>query len=147
MKPKIDETRQNEICAILSVGGTRRMAAQYIGCHERTIYKLARNDPNFAERLAKTELSPEVKFLKNIVDAASDKRYWRAAAWALERMYPNRYHGKADLVSVDLVNEMTRHVVEAAMQHVPGVRRSKSIEDQTDTDCQGRFVEARPNVK
>ena len=36
MKPKIDETRQNEICAILSVGGTRRMAAQYIGCHVAT---------------------------------------------------------------------------------------------------------------
>ena len=50
MKPTITEPMKNEICAILAVGGTRKMAAQYIGCSVRTICRMARRDPHFAER-------------------------------------------------------------------------------------------------
>jgi len=122
-KPKLDETRQNEICAILAVGGTRKMAAQYVGCHPRTIYKLVTKDSKFAERLARTELSPEIKFLKNISDAADDKKYWRAAAWALERIYPNRYAArKPGTITIDHIDEITRYIVDAAMKQVPDTR-------------------------
>jgi hypothetical protein len=67
------------------------MAAQYVGCHVETIRQAARRDPEFAEQLRKAEIGPELTFLRNIQQASKDPKQWRASAWALERLYPDRY--------------------------------------------------------
>ena len=87
----LDETKKREIFAILNVGGSRLMAAQYVGCHVDAIRTAARRDRNFAAQLRKAELCPELTFLRNIQLASKDPKQWRASTWALERLYPDRY--------------------------------------------------------
>lgn len=89
--PVLDETKKREICAILAVGCNRTTAAHYVGCHPDTIRKTALRDPQFALDLERAESNHEVKHLAFISKAAEEGRYWRAAAWALERKYPGRY--------------------------------------------------------
>ncbi len=87
----LDETKKREVFAILAVGGTRHMAAQYVGCHVETIRKAALRDPEFSDQLRKAEVGAELTFLRNIQQASKDPKQWRASAWALERLYPDRY--------------------------------------------------------
>ena len=89
--PILDEVKKREICAILTVGCTRAVAAQYVGCCTKTIRNTAQRDSEFALDLQRAETSDEIAHLANINRAAKEGRYWRAAAWALERKYPNRY--------------------------------------------------------
>ncbi|HZZ27166.1 MAG TPA: hypothetical protein VFE46_04090 [Pirellulales bacterium] len=124
----LDESKQREICAILSLGGTRQMAAHYVGCSARTIRNVAKRDPQFAERLLKTELSPEIAFLRNISNAAMEGKYWRAAAWALERMFPERYERRRpDTIPMAQLHDVVDHLVEKAMQHAPDARDPQAL--------------------
>jgi hypothetical protein len=85
----LDEAKQREICAILAIGGTRRVAALYVGCSVSTITRTANRDPAFALRLEHAEADMEVFQLQNIRQAS--KSSWNAAAWILERRLPERY--------------------------------------------------------
>ena len=49
--PVLDEGKQREIVAILTMGCSRRTAAQYVGCAPNTIQSTAERDPKFAEKL------------------------------------------------------------------------------------------------
>ncbi len=105
MKPILDETRRREICAILAVGGTRTIAASYVGCHVETIRNTAKRDAQFAEQLRRAEISPEISYLRTVQTAAQDSKHWRAAAWALERLFPDRYASRNPKAIT--INQMT----------------------------------------
>jgi hypothetical protein len=87
----LDEKQQAEVCAILFVGATRTVAARYVKCSVRKIRETALTDHEFRKRLKWAESHYEVGHLTNIQNAAKKEQYWRAAAWALERKYPQRY--------------------------------------------------------
>jgi len=87
----LTEEKRNAIVAILSVGCPRYVAARYVGCSPTTIARTAARDPQFAARLRQAQASVELAFLRRIGKAADKEQYWRAAAWALERMFPQRY--------------------------------------------------------
>jgi len=90
-KPVLDDAKRREICAILAIGGTRRMAAHYVGCSVDTVGRTALRDPAFADQIRKAEVGSEILFLRNLRDACQDAKQWRAATWALERFFPDRY--------------------------------------------------------
>ena len=94
-RPALDETKKLEIVALLTVGCSQRVAARYVGCAARTITRTAARDPVFAEKLRKAACNTEIGYLKNIQKAARKEQYWRAAAWALERMKPETYGPRA----------------------------------------------------
>lgn len=117
---KLDATKRREVCAILAVGGTRVMAATYVGCVPATIRATAQRIPEFDEQLRKAELGPEIKFLNSIQAAAGDVKQWRAAAWALERMFPERYARRApDTITIDQMNEIIQALAEIIVGEVP----------------------------
>ena len=83
-----------------------------------TIQNTADRDPTFAEKLRQADYSTEIGLLKNIRNAAKKEQYWRAAAWVLERRFPERYarrgpdvitaradHAAAGRSSADIVAE------------------------------------------
>lgn len=88
-KYKLDDAKKREIVAILSVGGTRLTAADYVGCTVPTVVRTAERDPEFADALRQAECRHEIVNLQNIQDAG--KKSWRASSWLLERSFPERY--------------------------------------------------------
>ena len=72
------------------VTGSRSKAAEYVGCTS------ARSTPwpgaiRFAAGCRRRSASPYLTNWKSINAAAEETRYWRAAAWALEHLYPEDY--------------------------------------------------------
>ncbi len=125
---KLDEVKRGEICAVLSVGGTRAMAALYVGCSTATIRATAQKIPEFAEELRKAELGPEYTFLTAIKTAAEDVKQWRAAAWALERLFPERYaKRKPDTITPEQLTEILQALGEIIAGEVPVNRYRKRL--------------------
>lgn len=93
-KRKLDESKKREICAIVAVGASRSTAARYVGCSVATIRRETHLDADFRERLLHHEALHEISQLKNIHTASHDNKNWRAAAWTLERIYPDRYQSR-----------------------------------------------------
>ncbi|HEX4132471.1 MAG TPA: hypothetical protein VHZ24_20740 [Pirellulales bacterium] len=87
----LGEGRRREVCAILAVGGTREVAAHYVGCSEAAILATALKHDDFREQLHRSESQHEISHLQNIQVAAKKEQNWRASVWALERKYPQRY--------------------------------------------------------
>jgi len=89
--PALDHVKRREILAILAMGCSRRTAARYVGCSPRTIQNTADRDPEFAAQLRHAEHASEIEYLQRIRNAAKKEQYWRAAAWALERINPEDF--------------------------------------------------------
>jgi hypothetical protein len=87
--PVLDTLQQRDVCTILSVGGSRETAAKFVGCAPEAIRRDADRDPEFSERLKRAESNLEVTHLSIIQEAA--KKNWRASAWVLERIRPERF--------------------------------------------------------
>lgn len=118
--PKLDEAKRNEIITVLRLGGTIAVAAQFVGCCSRTIYNTADRDPEFGKRMQRARASHEITLLKRIDDAASDPKYWRAAAWQLEHMYPDRYQKRAaNSLPIPLFHEFMHDLVGMFMKAIP----------------------------
>jgi hypothetical protein len=142
--PVLDEAKQREICAILAVGCSRTVAARYVGCHVQTIRNTAGRDENFARALAQAESRDEIAHLANINKAAQEGRYWRAAAWALERKYPDRYAQRDPHVfTVEQVSQILAQLAEVMLEEVSKPAQRKRIVErltelttllQTDVD-------------
>ncbi len=87
----MDEAKRKVILALLTNGSSRRVAAAYVGCSPGTITRTALRDPDFAAELARAENHAEVEALRALREAARKDRYWRAAAWILERKNPDDF--------------------------------------------------------
>lgn len=124
----LDAYRKREVLAILSVGCSRRTAARYVGCSPSTIARTAQRDAAFAEELRKAELKAQILFMKNIAAAARKEPYWRAAAWALERLNPEEFGPrKPDLLTADQVRELLAEFADLVVQEVPAAKYRKNI--------------------
>lgn len=87
----LDATKKREVIAIFAMGGSRATAALHVGCSAQTITNTAKRDTEFGDEVLKATSQYEILHLSNINAAAKESRHWRAAAWALERTYPDRY--------------------------------------------------------
>jgi len=92
-KPRIDfndEVRE-KVLTLLASGVSRRSAARFVGCSASTITRAAQRDPDFGARVARAESMLELEALQRVRKAAEEPRYWRAAAWLLERRCAQDY--------------------------------------------------------
>jgi hypothetical protein len=87
----LDQSKRATIVALLTNGSSRRIAARYVGCSPSTITRTADRDPQFAEQIERAEQEAEILALRNLRNAASQERYWRASAWLLERKNPRDF--------------------------------------------------------
>jgi hypothetical protein len=91
----LDPVKRATVVALVRLGGSRRMAAREVGCCHRTIARAAARDPQFAAELAAAESRADGKALRLIDRATDQEKYWRAAAWVLERRNPDEYARRA----------------------------------------------------
>ncbi len=126
--PVLDAVKRADILTILSVGCSRRAAARYVGCAPSTIAATAQRDPEFARQLARVEQTSQIGLIKNIRDAAKKPQYWRAAAWALERLNPEDFALRSpDVVTVEQMHAIIRQLAQVLVEHVPIARHRKQV--------------------
>jgi hypothetical protein len=85
----LDEIKRGEICALVHMGSSLEGAARYVGCATSTIRREARRNPEFGQSLRRSSYSAEIAPLQAMREFA--KNHWRAAAWLLERLDPERF--------------------------------------------------------
>ncbi|MCE5301826.1 MAG: hypothetical protein LLF97_01805 [Planctomycetaceae bacterium] len=124
--PVLDDGKRREVLAILSVGCSQAVAAQYVGCAPTTIQNTAERDSKFAVELNRAKCNAELGLVQNIRNAAKKEQYWRAAAWALERNFPEKYarHGP-DVITVDHIGMLLAKFSEIVMQESSERSRAK----------------------
>jgi hypothetical protein len=121
----LDDGKRREILAILSVGCSQATAARYVGCAPSTICYTADRDLAFAEKLRQATCNNEIGLLQNIRKAAKKEQYWRAAAWALERGFPEKYARRGpDVITIDQIAILMAQFSEIIVQHVPERNRT-----------------------
>ena len=86
------------IAEALEQGATYEAAAAHAGVHYDTLNEWRAEFPAFSVALKKAEAEAELHWLGQIEAAAADGA-WQAAAWRLERRYPERW-GRRDRVDV-----------------------------------------------
>ena len=124
----LDEVKRAEILAIVSVGCSRRVAARYVGCAPSTIWATARRDERFGRELARAEQKSQLGLIKNIRDAAKKAQYWRAAAWALERLNPEDFAPRGpEVVTVEQMHALMDQLAQVLVEHVPIAAHRKQV--------------------
>jgi len=126
--PVLDKVKRGQIVTILGVGCSQNVAAHYVGCAVSTIQRTAQRDPQFAEQLNKAKCNAELALVKNIRKAAQKEQYWRAAAWALERGFPEKYarRGPDVITATDLARALAQFA-DMIVQQVPVDKYRKNI--------------------
>jgi transposase len=101
MKPKLTEDLIQEMARLKRDGLTNKDICRAVGIHEATLYRwvgkpTTRLHRALCEELKKAESDYKAQLLNTIRAAALAKNsYWTAAAWLLERKYPDEY-GRVD---------------------------------------------------
>jgi transposase len=111
----LNEKLQNDLCNLLRIGISIEDACDQVGIHHATYYNWNRqalaaqkkrklNDEqtrylNFFEAVKKARAESKIRCVISIDKAANKLDDWRAAAWLLERRFPEEY-GRRDQVKV-----------------------------------------------
>src|SRR4051812_42563802 len=89
-RPRVlDEGKLREVCALIAGGCGFREAARYVHCSVATIKREADRNPAFADQLHQSEAYAQLGPLRAMQQAVGT--HWRAAAWMLERAFPDRF--------------------------------------------------------
>lgn len=88
-KLKYTEERGRQIAKAIRMGATYELAAAYAGVSADSLTRWRDKIPAFAEELTLAEGAAAIGWLVKIETAAA--KDWRAAAWKLERRYPEAY--------------------------------------------------------
>lgn len=101
--PEIDAA----ILAKIADGSTQTDAAQAVGIHRTTLSRWKSADPELAEAMERAESEAKAKLLQLVLSSAGgEDPDWRAAAWILERRWPDEFGPKARMqISVDVRGE------------------------------------------
>jgi len=116
----LDQSKRAYVCRLIGMGYTRRMAARQVQCSHTTIARTAARDPLFALDLANAETEVDGEALRLVRAAAREQKYWRAAAWLLERRNPEEYGRRtAHAFSGDQVMAMLAQIFSDTLPRLP----------------------------
>jgi hypothetical protein len=124
----LDEYKKREILALLAVGCSQRVAAMYVGCSPDTIRRAAAREESFAQRLNQAVNSAQVTFLNSIHRAAKKEQYWRAAAWALERLNPEDFGPpKSEMLTLAQAAGLVSELARIVMEEIPVAKHRQAV--------------------
>lgn len=125
----LDEKKRWKILTLLANGSSRRMAAKFVGCSASTITRTAQRDPEFAQQMATAEQSTDIEALHLLRIASRKDRYWRAAAWLLERRNPDDFgRQQANTITRDQLLGLFAHVIDVLNDLIPEERAEEALE-------------------
>lgn len=101
---KLTDTVQQAIVSALRAGNYVETAAQYAGINKQTVYNWIKHGEDgrepyksFLDAIKKAQADSEARDVAIIAKAADTQ--WQAAAWRLERKFPDRW-GRRDHMTV-----------------------------------------------
>lgn len=94
---KVTPDKEREILAVLSIGGSRQDAADYVGVGRTSLLRAIDRDEAFADRVKAAEISGKIRHMEKIEKAES----WQASAWFLERRYPAEFRRRSEVTGAD----------------------------------------------
>lgn len=87
----MDAEKQERVIEATRKGLTRAICARLAGVAPSTLYKALREDAEFSQRVKTAQADGEQALIDTIRAASAEPKHWTAAAWLLERRYPERY--------------------------------------------------------
>lgn len=87
---KYSDTVARRICKAIEAGATYKLAAKAGGVSYDTLNRWRKAREDFARRVEDAEWKAAHRWL-DCIDEAAQNGDWRAAAWRLERRYPDQY--------------------------------------------------------
>jgi hypothetical protein len=137
MKRKLTTQKRNEVLAILSVGCSRAAAARCVRCSPYTLRREISEHPQFAEQVGKAEEGIEIFFLSRIRSAAQKEQHWRAAAWMLERRFPQRYGiKKPESLTAEKVQKFMTSCMQIIAEELPDKEQRTKILDRLSEEME-----------
>lgn len=125
MKAKINDEMIATMCELKGEGLSNKDICRAVGIHEATLYRWL-NKPSrklhrvLGEEFKKAEVTYKGVLLETIRDAAlSKQQYWTAAAWLLERKYPEEY-GRPETRTEKVAEEAPRIVLGVEVKAASG---------------------------
>lgn len=121
---KLNEETINDLTLCITQGMTNKDACTVAGIATSTFYGWI-NDPSnelekeLADRVERARVVRKMQLLQTIFDAA-ENGCWQAAAWYLERRYPeefakpDRYHDQGITEAVEAVKDLMETIEKAA---------------------------------
>jgi transposase len=137
----LDDAKRQEITALVAGGCTLREAAKHVGCGINTIRRELERNPLFSENFRRSQKHAQLSPLRTMQRAA--RKHWRAAAWLLERIYPERfarrdaatlYARQASRLRNELILLVRRDVAEPYLQ-ARLVKHVKAVFDSSIRDA------------
>ncbi|MDR0327656.1 MAG: hypothetical protein LBI05_05095 [Planctomycetaceae bacterium] len=125
---QLTQKERDEVLAVLSVGCSRAAAARCILRDPTFLYCEIAKDPEFAAQVVKAESGMEVSCLSRIRQAASEKQYWKANAWLLERRMPDRYAAKKPgTFTAEHIQQFMTTCMQIIVETVPNEKQREEI--------------------
>ena len=119
-RPVLNDSKRRSIIAMVANGSSRRVAARFIGCAPSTITRTAARNLDFAAELVRAEQTAEVTLLRRVQAAAKDPKYWRAAAWLLERRNPEDFAPRGpNIVTEQQLFDSITWIIDAMSEDLP----------------------------
>lgn len=87
---KYNEDTAKKLCNAIRLGATYKLACDFAGISEDTFANWRKRYADFSERIKQAEGQGVIGWLAKIEEAANGGA-WQAAAWKLERRYPQLY--------------------------------------------------------
>ena len=110
------------ICTYLRKGCTIEASCQAANINKRTYYRWMEEIPEFREFVNATESDVEATLLETITSFGD----WRAAAWILERRYPQRWGQKREL-DVNVTKQTGTDVIAGMLSNI--IKKESTNED------------------
>jgi transposase len=91
------------ILQAIRIGSAKEHAAEYGGITKETFYQWLKSKSDFSDAVTRAEAEARTRWLaiveRNARGDDQTKQDWRAAAWMLERRYPQQYGKQAIEIS------------------------------------------------
>jgi hypothetical protein len=120
--------RKSEYLAMITMGCGRALASRQTGVSHSEVESFLANDSDFASDLEKAESALEQFCLMRIRNSMGSHSNWRAGAWLLERLLPEKYGFlKAESVSEEVLHRFLEQITQILNEELKGLKRHERV--------------------
>jgi len=127
----LTETQRQELIALLAHGVERSAAIDYVSADYRDFLRATQQDRGFADQLNRAERQFELAQLIRL--SALAEKHWHAAAWMLERRFPERYARCTRGISPQAIREVGHKLTNIVLGVLSDPRQRDEAELQLRT--------------